>query len=175
MKCMKCGKNEATVHYEETINGVSKELDLCPECAQKENIGLTFDNAFESMNNFWKNPFGSLLGTGFGDMFMSGVPKTALLGEERKCPRCGMREHQLRQTGRVGCPECYSVFADILEPYLQKLHGATRHIGTSPEPTPAADPVAALKAQLQEAIGKEDYERAASLRDEIKRMEGGQK
>ena len=52
MKCEKCGKNEATMYYKETINGVTREMHLCPECAQKENLGGTFENAFQSMNHF---------------------------------------------------------------------------------------------------------------------------
>ena len=34
MKCEKCGKNEATMYYKETVNGVTREMHLCPECAQ---------------------------------------------------------------------------------------------------------------------------------------------
>ena len=48
MKCEKCGKNEATMYYKETINGVTREMHLCPECAQKENLGGAFENAFDS-------------------------------------------------------------------------------------------------------------------------------
>ncbi len=178
MKCEKCGKNEATVYYKETVNGVTREMNLCADCAQKENIGASFENTFESMNHFWSDPFHSFLGSGFGDMWnkMLGAPATALLGQERKCPVCGMTERQLRQTGRVGCPECYNTFSDILNPYVQKVHGATRHIGTSPVSSQSsADPVAALRAQLKEAVEKEEYEQAARLRDEIRRMEGEQK
>ena len=139
MKCEKCGKNEATMYYKETVNGVTREMHLCPECAQKENLGGAFENAFQSMNHFWSDPFHSFLGG--------------------------------------GCPDCYSTFADILNPYVQKIHGATRHIGTAPAAPeqPKADPVADLKAQLKAAVESEDYERAASLRDEIRRMEGEQK
>ena len=42
MKCEKCGKNEATMYYKETVNGVTREMHLCPECAQKENLGGAF-------------------------------------------------------------------------------------------------------------------------------------
>ena len=147
MKCEKCGKNEATMYYKETVNGVTREMHLCPECAQKENLGGAFENAFQSMNHFWSDPFHSFL------------------------------ESELRRTGRVGCPDCYATFADILNPYVQKIHGATRHIGTAPAAPEQskADPVADLKAQLKAAVESEDYERAASLRDEIRRMEGEQK
>ena len=167
MKCEKCGKNEATMYYK--------------ECAQKENLGGAFENAFQSMNHFWSDPFHSFLGGGFGslwnDMLGEAAPTATMLGTERKCPTCGMTESELRRTGRVGCPDCYSTFADILNPYVQKIHGATRHIGTAPAAPeqPKADPVADLKAQLKAAVESEDYERAASLRDEIRRMEGEQK
>ena len=66
MKCEKCGKNEATMYYKETVNGVTREMHLCPECAQKENLGGAFENAFQSMNHFWSDPFHSFLGGGFG-------------------------------------------------------------------------------------------------------------
>ena len=126
MKCEKCGKNEATMYYKETVNGVTREMHLCPECAQKENLGGAFENAFQSMNHFWSDPFHSFLGGGFGslwnDMLGEATPTATMLGTE-----------------------------------------------------PKADPVADLKAQLKAAVESEDYERAASLRDEIRRMEGEQK
>ena len=50
MKCEKCGKNEATMYYKETVNGVTREMHLCPECAQKENLGGAFENAFQSID-----------------------------------------------------------------------------------------------------------------------------
>lgn len=181
MKCEKCGKNEATMYYKETVNGVTREMHLCPECAKKENLGGAFESAFQSMNHFWSDPFHSFLGGGFGslwnDMLGEAAPTATLLGTERKCPTCGMTESELRRTGRVGCPDCYSTFADILNPYVQKVHGATRHVGTAPAAPeqPKTDPVADLKAQLKAAVESEDYERAACLRDEIRRMEGEQK
>lgn len=100
MKCEKCGKNEATMYYKETVNGVTREMHLCPECAQKENLGGAFENAFQSMNHFWSDPFHSFLGGGFGslwnDMLGEAAPTATLLGTERKCPTCGMTESELR-------------------------------------------------------------------------------
>ena len=43
MKCEKCGKNEATMYYKETVNGVTREMHRCPECAQKENLRALLD------------------------------------------------------------------------------------------------------------------------------------
>lgn len=179
MKCEKCGKNEATMYYKENINGVTREMHLCEDCAQKENIGGAFESAFQSMNHFWSDPFHSFLGGGFGSLWndMLGSPVATMLGTERKCPTCGMTESQLRQGGRVGCPDCYNTFSDILNPYVQKVHGATQHIGAAPATPeqPETDPVEALRAQLKTAVENEEYEQAARLRDEIRRMEGEQK
>lgn len=178
MKCEKCGKNEATVYYKETVNGVTREIRLCPSCAKEENIGASFENAFQSMDQFWSDPFHSLSGGVFGNLWneLSGTP-VALPGRQRTCPTCGMTESQLRQTGRVGCPDCYQTFADILNPYVRRVHGATQHIGTAPETAQQSkqNPVAALRTQLKDAIEREEYEQAARLRDEIRRMEGEQK
>lgn len=179
MKCQKCGKNEATMYYKETINGKAREMHLCPACAQQENLGGAFEQAFQSMDQLWSDPFHSLLGGGFGSLWndMLAAPAAIQPSAGRKCPTCGMTERELRQTGRVGCPDCYQTFSDILQPYVQKVHGASRHIGAAPAQAaqPQDDPVDALKAQLKEAIEKEEYEQAARLRDEIRRMEGVQK
>ena len=88
MKCEKCGKNEATMYYKETINGVTREMHLCPECAQKENLGGAFENAFESMNHFWSDPFHSFLGGGFGSLWndMLGAPSATMLGTRAQVP-----------------------------------------------------------------------------------------
>ncbi|WP_373166704.1 UvrB/UvrC motif-containing protein [Agathobaculum sp. Marseille-P7918] len=178
MKCEKCGKNEATMYYKETVNGVTREMHLCEDCAKKENIGGAFENAFASMNHFWSDPFHSFLGGSFGSLWndMLGAPTATLLGTERKCPTCGMTESELRRTGRVGCPDCYNTFSDILNPYVEKIHGATQHIGAAPAAEqPKADPIETLRAQLKTAVENEEYEQAARLRDEIRRMEGEQK
>lgn len=167
------------MYYKETINGKAREMHLCPACAQQENLGGAFEQAFQSMDQLWSDPFHSLLGGGFGSLWndMLAAPAAIQPSAGRKCPTCGMTERELRQTGRVGCPDCYQTFSDILQPYVQKVHGASRHIGAAPAQAaqPQADPVDALKAQLKEAIEKEEYEQAARLRDEIRRMEGVQK
>ena len=147
MLCQNCNKNEATTYYKETINGQTRELHLCPECAAK--------------------PFGAALQSPFG-----GVAQA--IGGGRRCPTCGMTESELRRTGRAGCGDCYQNFSDILMPYIKKLHGAAAHVGSTPAAAdqPKANPVEGLKAKLADAVKTENYEEAARLRDEIRRLEG---
>ena len=33
MRCEHCGRNEATFHYQSTVNGYTEEAHLCQECA----------------------------------------------------------------------------------------------------------------------------------------------
>lgn len=186
MKCEKCGKNEANTYYKETINGQTREMHLCAGCAHEMQLGGSFQNAFagvaqafQDFDGFFSDPFHSMLGGGFGTMWneMMGLPAGAArkLGTERKCPTCGMTESELRRTGRAGCPDCYHAFEDILAPYIRQVHGADTHLGSAPQgaaqqpETPR--PVESLKAKLQEAVQNENYEEAARLRDEIRRLE----
>ena len=185
MKCEKCGKNEATTYYKETINGNTREMHLCSDCAREMHIGADFQNAFAGMENtmagLWGHPFPSLFGSSLGSLWddgMAGLPSaSAAAATERKCPNCGMTESELRRTGRAGCPQCYNTFSDILTPYIRQVHGTDTHLGAKPktETQKEQDPVAEMKSKLEEAIKAENYEEAARLRDEIRRLEGEQK
>ena len=80
-------------------------------------------------------------------------------------------------------------------PSLQRIHGKLQHAGKisasaglgseekpedekseAPEKEPAQtneEKINALKAEMDEAVSTQDFERAAKLRDEIKALEGG--
>ena len=60
MRCEHCGRNEATFHYQRTVNGHAEEAHLCAECAAE----LGYEAGFESV--FSVLP--SMLG-GFGGWF----------------------------------------------------------------------------------------------------------
>lgn len=178
MLCQNCNKNEATTYYKETINGQTRELHLCPACAAQLTGGTPTMGSFFSDPFF--DPFGSsFFSEPFGSLLQSPFASTAqAIGGGRRCPTCGMTESELRRSGRAGCGDCYQNFSDILMPYIKKLHGAAAHVGQTPAPAadaPKADPVEGLKAKLNEAVGAENYEEAARLRDEIRRLEGEQK
>lgn len=166
MLCQNCNQNEATMYWKQTINGQTKEMHLCQDCAKQ--LGQTFQNPF---SGWFKDPFfshTSLFSAPFGQM-------SQLSGGQR-CPTCGMTESELQRTGRVGCADCYHTFESILTPYIRKLHGTTAHVGTTPHTQSPAQPVesqtAELKNKLDAAIRQENYEEAARLRDEIRRLEG---
>lgn len=161
MLCQRCEKNPATTYYQENLNGRTREMHLCPACAAELTHAVpSFGWSFGQLPAF----FGQTAG---------GAGQT--IGGGRLCDTCGMAEGELRRTGRAGCAACYKNFSDILLPYIKKLHGAAAHVGTSPTPTAgqtAPSPIEGLKARLTEAVRAENYEEAARLRDEIRRLEG---
>ena len=95
--------------------------------------------------------------------------------DSQTCPVCGITFAEFRQSGRLGCAYDYICFEQELMPLLVNIHGAKNHQGKRPTKK-AGSPdrqhkLIQLRREMQEAVGREDYERAGQLRDEIKTME----
>lgn len=162
MLCNHCGKNEATIHSVQYINGQTSEVHLCQECAM-QNPGL--------------QNFGGLSATDlFKKLFnMNMQPDTSLI-DSIICESCGETLQDFQKTGLLGCPDCYETYKDQIVPVLQRAHGNVQHVGEAPELSEEEKKARAkeleLKQKLQKAIGEEDFEQAAKLRDEINALGG---
>lgn len=165
MYCDECKKNPATVHLTQMMNGKKTEIHLCEECAAKKGA-LMFD-----IGSKFSIP--NLLGSFFGSNY--GLQGIQALTSVNSCPNCGMNFSDISQTGKLGCAECYSAFEQELEPILRRIHGNSKHVGKIParggEKVLFKKQIAQLKAKLQEAVAKENYEQAAEIRDSIKELE----
>jgi protein arginine kinase activator len=95
----------------------------------------------------------------------------------RECPHCGIRFIEFRNSGRLGCPQDYDVFAEELTPLLESIHGEAGHAGKTPRGLPhrreTQSELTKLRRQLQVAVNQEAYEEAARLRDQIRILEQG--
>lgn len=165
MLCENCKKKEATVFYEEIINGQKRSASLCSDCAtEAEKTGSFGGASLSTFGGFHDSLFGGL----FGLAEAQPQPK-------KSCPACGATMSTLRNQGKVGCPACYATFRDELHGTIRSIHGNVKHVGRSPSrfrgERDKTDRLSLLKNQLKEAIIKEDFERAASLRDEIRALE----
>lgn len=172
MKCDLC-EAEATVHETQIVHGKAVVRRLCERHAAE--VGLT----------------GAAPVPG-------GAAATVVLslqqpaGAALKCSSCGLSYAAFRQHGLLGCSQCYEVFEDKLAPLIERAHqGGTHHIGKTPKRMLAsaqgadeqaverllgsarerAERVALLRKQLEDALAQEQYERAAAVRDELRRHE----
>ncbi len=179
MKCDNCDK-DATVHEVTIKAGAKVEKHLCEQCARQAGMAVQSHT-----------PITQLL-TKYITTQAQG-PAAQAAGAAIACPACSTTYAQFRSTGLLGCPDCYTAMEAQLGPILQRAHdGATHHVGKTPHRTtlaPAAPPdqgasppparddliarIQTLRKQLAEAVAAEQYERAAMLRDELARAEGG--
>ncbi len=174
MKCDRC-ENEATVQELTIRNNVRIERHLCEQCARQ--LGLSSQTTMPLSELLTKY----VLATGQG--VSSHAPKQA---PPTECPSCRMSWSEFRQVDRLGCADCYSVFEAQLGPLLERWHeGGVRHTGKSPARAASRSAAAQdqascaaertqrilmLRKQLDQAVLAEQYERAAALRDEIRRL-----
>lgn len=164
LQCQSCQKHEATVHrilvdYRPDPEGGQphpevKQTDLCPACAKAAGIPSPAEvTSFPKMIG--------MLGKAFLKPAIAAPPQQNLA-----CPDCGWTLRDFQQTSRFGCPKDYEIFADFVRDLLERLHGTNEHSTGSDE-----SGLENLVRQMQDAIAAEQYEKAAHLRDQIRKLE----
>jgi protein arginine kinase activator len=165
MKCQKCDK-PATFHITDLVDGKPNELHLCEDCAHKF-LAPAVDDASESLP--------AMAGLLAQHLAVGETAEELARLDECTCPVCGITFLEFRKQGRLGCPHDYVCFANELEPLMLNIHGETRHVGKVPKRCASnaeqQTQLIRLRRQMKEAITAEDYERASSLRDEIRTIE----
>ena len=159
MKCQSCSA-VATVHLTDIVDGHKKELHLCQRCAEERQLLSHNDLNLPAILQ-------ALIGQHIGQLTDNLARLT--------CPACGIKYMEFRAEGRLGCPHDYVVFRTGLEPLLQKIHRAERHVGKKPRrrrysPSWQAE-VVELRHQLRTAVEAEAYEEAARIRDLLRQKE----
>jgi protein arginine kinase activator len=166
MSCEQCHEREAVIHLTQIVNEQVTTLHLCERCAA--------DKGVESPGSQPKTPLGTFLAA-MGQELPNQVPAPRT-GDN--CSRCGGSLQDFRESGRLGCPDCYRSFEVPLRDLLRRLHGSTQHVGEryadkdSALPAAQARPqTAELREQLRLAVETENFELAAELRDRLRVLE----
>ncbi|MFO0830149.1 MAG: UvrB/UvrC motif-containing protein [Phycisphaerales bacterium] len=157
-RCDHCDK-PAVVHELVIKNGATLEVHLCEEHAAAQGYVLPSHQ-----------PVHQLL-TQFAVGGATGK-STAKQKAVKCCATCGRTMSQIRDSGRLGCADCYKTFEESLQPLIEHAQaGASFHVGRSPQGVRDAAARHELRRllvkQLDEAVTAEQYERAAKLRDRI--------
>ncbi|MBQ5615774.1 MAG: UvrB/UvrC motif-containing protein [Peptococcaceae bacterium] len=172
MYCELCKKNPATIHYTKIVNVYKEERHLCEQCANslKEPGG-----GFPTLGLMPDFSMADFIGGFFNPESQSQPFVQKNMTAHDACPMCGMTAGEFRRVGRVGCSNCYSYFAEYMPGLIQRIHGNSRHTGKVPVRGEAKlaekQKIVQLRQALQQAISEEQFERAAELRDEIRRLE----
>jgi len=158
MQCDVCHAKEATVFLTQIVDGKMQKVNLCESCSKEKGVNDPTGFALADL----------LLGIGDSQQIEKNPASV-------KCPVCGFTQADFKKTGRLGCSHCYTVFDDGIAPMLKNMHKGTDHTGK----TPAAflkirehdEKIKALQSNLNKAIEAEEFELAASLRDQIRQVE----
>lgn len=173
MLCQKCHKKTASVFISSMINGQETRIYLCDDCIKDYKIpNFNYQAPFSIKDVMDKlkideeihlNKENSLLIENDSDK------------NDITCSSCYTTYNDYRQTGKLGCSRCYEVFEEYLKPVLKNIHGYEEYIGKTPKKDDdiinISREIKVLKEDLNMAIEKEEYEKAADIRDKIKDLE----
>ena len=158
MNCDVCKTNQATVFLTQIVDGKMQKVNLCEGCSKEK--GVTDPTGFALAD--------LLLGLGAAHEMERG-------GSVQKCPTCGFSQADFKKTGRLGCATCYTTFADGLSTLLKGMHKGTAHLGKVParqaKTIERESQLKTLQRDLRKAVSEEDYESAASIRDQIRQFD----
>lgn len=149
MKCENCGKDEVNFHFTSNINGNITEKHLCTDCASA--LGYTEKNVPQPEMSF-EDAFTELFG---------GKPNRRMFGG------FGM------------------MIPTFIIPTIGLVVSDDKNTQSEPQPSPAPTEVTGvideemklrrelnvLREQMRSAAEEENYEKAAVLRDSIRRLE----
>lgn len=162
MLCDVCREHDASVHLTQVVKGEVTLMHLCPKCAAERGIETTVTTPPKNV---------------LGD-FLQAVQQQASASQADavRCTYCSMTLREFRATGRLGCSRCYATFEQSLRELLRRVHGGAKHVGRrysppAPNVLERATTIGELRDRLRRAIENEEFELAASLRDQIKDVE----
>ncbi len=158
MLCDVCKCNDATVFLTQILEGKMQKVNLCDACSKEKGVQDPTGFALADL----------LLGIGAAEEIEKGA-------SSQKCEVCGFTQADFKKTGRLGCSACYVTFSEGLGSLLKAMHKGTEHVGKLPQRAhrvmALSDRMRGLTTDLEKAVAEENYETAASIRDQIKQLE----
>ena len=169
MQCNYCD-SKATVFFTQIIDGQTTKSSLCEKCAAEHGVtdpeGFLIGHIQPASQKPQEKTTQEFVST---EEVVMGSPRSPSV-----CPGCGFAFEDLKNTGRLGCSQCYQFFREEVKNNLGGLHKGVCHHGRVPEGMLEAfekrQQLENLQLAMDEAIHTEDYEKAAALRDEITQL-----
>ena len=165
MQCEKCKIKRAVVFF--------TELDrtrhaLCSFCAAEQKEGAT-----RLSETIKYAPKSYLYELSHKDDVMYCAEDT--LDSSMLCPDCKTKLGDVLNSGKMGCPSCYTSFSGVVQFMGYTNQCYSKHNEKMPrrynERLELQGRIVKLGALLSEAVSQQKYEEAAKIRDEIKLLE----
>lgn len=143
MKCQRCKEREANVKIMKQVTGKAPQMImLCDECAREMGISLpgTLKNGLlgGGLGNPMEDGFPNLtspldmLASAFAAPFGLGLEGIMDDTDTVSCKTCGITLNQFKKSGFLGCPDCYQVFSEWIDPMFLRTQMGSRHLGRKP-------------------------------------------
>jgi len=160
--CDVCKANKAVVHVTQITEVMIKTSHFCKDCAANKGITQPEKSIKASLYDFL-NEIGE-------------ESSRSPISTQHACSFCNMKVKEFQRTGRLGCSQCYTDFYTYLKKVLKRIHGSSLHVGkVYLPPDPSAHQLAKrlefLRSGMSRAVQKEEFEKAALIRDEITKMQ----
>ncbi len=161
MLCDVCNENDVVITLTEIDGEGVRQIRLCERCAAERGVQTSISSPKPQIGNFIQSVHQQL---------------TSVAGDASRCPFCSSTLRDFRQSGRLGCAHCYVAFEQSLRDLLRRVQGSSRHMGReyegpSTEQMLSVGTASQLRERLQRAVEKEQFELAATLRDQLRAME----
>lgn len=167
MLCEVCKENDVAVTLTEIDGTDVRQVRLCEQCAAARGVQTAAAAPAAAVSTFLQSVQQQAAAAGVGS-------------DAVRCSFCGATFRDFRQTGRLGCAACYRTFEAPLRDLLRKVQGNARHVGrrydgnvrdateSRPDPAVAAE---RIRERLARAVRNEQFELAATLRDQLRALE----
>jgi protein arginine kinase activator len=161
--CEVCKENDVAITLTEIDGNGVRQVRLCEKCAAERGVQTAVATPKPALESLLQSAQQQLAGA---------------QDDVGRCSFCASTLRDFRQSGRLGCPYCYTAFEASLRDLLRKVQGSARHtgreygapptLGTAPTGAPTAD---RLRERLERAIRNEEFELAATIRDQLRALE----
>jgi protein arginine kinase activator len=186
-KCSICGKEDSVIFVKIVSGDKIEQKGLCAGCAikylqDKDNIKeLNFVDqkllhVIEEMKDLLTGIISNINLIGMKMKPENSDQKQTSENHGQECSYCGLKFEQFKETGMLGCPECYSTFKEYIGEFVFELERGTSHKGKMPKKFAKLyllkQEILFLNNKLEKLLFNEEYEEAEKVKRKLEKLIG---
>ncbi len=168
MKCDKCGSLNVVTKVVIQNDKGTEEINMCLQCFRKflkDHPDIQNGPAGRSINDFLLGAL-DYLNKGISTLNQN---RSITVSDTRICPKCSTPILMIKKEKKAGCEKCYDIFRKEISDHLFYSTGKRYDNGVSTDDG-IKKTAESIKEKISAAVRSENYEIAAMLNDELKRL-----